>query len=333
MARATRRVRFRAASVRGPAVLALVALATSAATAREPVRPRMAAGLPPATEAAEARGIVVLRPPRGGRARIGGATFAMGSTELELLRGFAMCRREPFGEQHDAQNEAYCDPRELQSELPRHAVTLSPYFLDRTEVTVGDYDRCVSAGACGAPGYPRGDARFDRANFPVTMVTWEAASAFCQWAGGRLPTEAEWEFAARGIEARAFPWGEVYNGHLCNHGSLAEDSTDGSDGFTGLAPVGSFPDGATPTGLLDLAGNVQEWVQDRNEARVLRSGGVITGYSAAPLTNPVSTSGVGHYARGGSYRTGSHTMRAAARAPLISTTQGDYIGFRCAYDH
>ena len=243
-----------------------------------------------------------------------------------------MCRREPFGDQLDPQGDPFCDQRELMSEQAKHPVTLSVFFLDRTEVRVVDYDRCVAGGACAAPGFPRGDERFDVPDFPVTMVTWDDAAAFCKWARGRLPTEAEWEFAARGTEARAFPWGDLYNPHLCNHGALADDSTDASDRFAGLAPVGSFPDGATPAGLLDLAGNVEEWVQDRVTVTTLPSGETSTAYAPGPATNPGSTVGIGHYARGGSYRTGAHTMRAAARAPVVSTTRSDFIGFRCAYD-
>ena len=108
---------------------------------------------------------------------------------------------------------------------------LSPFYLDATEVTVADYGRCVAASECAPPGFSPGDKRFDQPNFPVTHVSWDDAAKYCAWSGGRLPTEAEWELAARGVEGREFPWGMNYNTHLCNHGALAADETDATDGF------------------------------------------------------------------------------------------------------
>src|SRR6202044_167798 len=128
-----------------------------------------------------------------------------------------------------------CDDTEVKNELrfegQTHEVTLATFDLDRTEVRVAEYGRCVAAGRCVAPGFVPGDPRFDRPDYPVTLVRREDAASYCAWAGGAPPP-------------------------------LDFDETDSSDGFTYLAPVGSFPDGATPLGVLDLAGNVAEWVSD-----------------------------------------------------------------------
>ena len=208
-----------------------------------------------------------------------------------------------------------------------HEVALTPYELDRTEVTVAAYERCVSAGACPPSGTAPGDPRFDRPTLPVVNVRWDDARSYCAWAGGRLPTEAEWEFAARGPRGRDFPWGNLWNPHLANHGSLAHDPTDGTDGYLYLAPVGSFPDGATPTGLLDMAGNAAEWVSDLFD---LDDGGF--GYPAASAVNPKGpTTGAYHVARGGSWGDGAAWLRSAARS-VSSAHRSPQIGVRCAYD-
>jgi sulfatase modifying factor 1 len=220
------------------------------------------------------------------------------------------------------------DPRfSFLNEEPAHMVSLSPYAIDQTEVRVVDYGRCVSAGVCSPPGFTPGDLRFDRPDLPVSQVRWEDASTYCGWAGGRLPTEAEWELAARGTSSREYPWGETYNPHLCNHGAFAVDETDGSDGFVGLSPVGSFRDGATPEGLVDMAGNVAEWVLDYYEPD---EHGL--GYPNASQHNPKGPpTGVGHVIRGGSYLLGTAWMRSAWRSTTPLLARPD-VGFRCAAD-
>jgi formylglycine-generating enzyme required for sulfatase activity len=249
----------------------------------------------------------------------------MGSTASEMVQAVKMCEREPLG--------ARCaGPRDdvgpwIRAEGHAHEVTLTDFELDRTEVPVRRYARCVSAGACSPAAFPSGDARYDRPDLPVTHVRWEDASAYCAWMGGRLPTEAEWEHAARGRAGHTFPWGDLYNPHLANHGAWSDDPTDGRDGFFGLAPIGSFPDGATATGLLDMAGNVSEWVfdwYDRDDEGY--------GYSRGAQVNPKGPpyGAHGHVIRGGSYREAAHWLRTAARRAWPYATRE--IGFRCAYD-
>jgi formylglycine-generating enzyme required for sulfatase activity len=141
-------------------------------------------------------------------------------------------------------------------EGPEHEVYLEAYRIDRYEVTNAGYRRCVAAGACSEPADLRyyDDPRY--ATHPVVFVTWYNARDYCRWRGRRLPTEAEWEKAARGDDGRSYPWGNERLGDRLNAGN----------GLGGTTPVGSFPSGASPYGVLDMAGNVWEWVGDWYEA-------------------------------------------------------------------
>ena len=285
------------------------------------------AGLPPSQERGAAAGIVALRPTSDHRIRIVGGRFVMGSTPQEMHEALQLCAKEVLGPALCQANgkSAWDVALMIRAEGHAHEVTLSDFLLDAIEVTVERYQRCAAVGACSSPSFVSGDPRYDAPSFPVTHVTWEDAAGYCTWAGGRLPTEAEWELAARGHGNNIFPWGKVYNARLSNHGSFAEEPTDSRDGFIGLAPVASFSDGATPTGLLDMAGNAAEWVSDwydRDEQQF--------GYKRGAQTNPKGPAfgAYGHVVRGGSYRDGAHWMRAASRRSSMSAERE--VGFRCA---
>jgi formylglycine-generating enzyme len=300
----------------------------------EKVRPRprigsLWTGLPRAAERGAARGVIALRPPIERRVHIAGGRFVMGSTPQEMHEALALCAKEVLGPALcQANGRGVWDVAfAVRAEGHAHEVTLSDFEIDATEVTVERYQRCVAASVCAPPSFAIGDTRFDMPTFPITHVTWEDADAYCRFAGGRLPTEAEWELAARGKNDNTFPWGKIYNPHLANHGSFAEEPTDGRDGFVGLAPVGSFPDGATPTGLYDMAGNAAEWVADwydRDEQQF--------GYRRGAQVNPKGPpfGPYGHVIRGGSFRDGAHWMRSAARRASNSAERA--VGFRCAAD-
>lgn len=232
-------------------------------------------------------------------------TFDMGSGEQELLAALVRCKREPLP---DACNEGT-----FASEAPPHRESVTGFWMSRTEVTVAQYQRCVAASRCTPPAYEGGARRFARPSWPVTLVTFDDAERYCSFRGGRLPTEAEFERAARGATRRIYPWGQSYHGKLANHGRLGIDPTDNQDGFTELAPVGSFPDGATPEGILDLAGNAAEWTGDAYRPDY-----------ASPASHERAV-------RGGSFASGAAFLRGAARSGRAPETREPTLGFRCVW--
>lgn len=216
------------------------------------------------------------------------------------------------------------------NEGPVHDVTLDAYFMDIYEVTNGQYQECISAGGCTPPsrnGSASRSSYFDNPEFreyPVIWVTWEQAKTYCAWHGARLPTEAEWEKAARGTDARLYPWGnsfEAGEGNFCDvKCRLQWANMNFDDGFEDTSPVGSFPSGISPFGLHDMGGNVNEWVADWYDAEY---------YAVSPVANPTGPdSGSSHVIRGGSFHTPGQGLRTTARP--LSEPSADYIGFRCA---
>jgi formylglycine-generating enzyme required for sulfatase activity len=198
-------------------------------------------------------------------------------------------------------------------------VSLDAFWIDKTEVTNAMYAECVQAGQCNAPRSTSsrtrnsyyGNSTFD--DYPVIFVSWVDANAYCAWAGGRLPSEAEWEKAARGTDGRQFPWGNEDPwslGDLLNF--AGQDTTQ----------VGTFPDGVSPYGALDMAGNVAEWVADWYS---------LDDYNHPPASNPLGPD-AGQYRvwRGGSW--GNNTtewIRTYSRTGNPPTDSSSGLGFRC----
>lgn len=216
-------------------------------------------------------------------------------------------------------------------EDPMHTIEVSAFLIDKTEVTVRMYTLCVKAGACKEPISPNAaDIKnyfYDPAyqNYPVVNIRWDDAKAYCEWAGRRLPTEAEWERAARGDDIRIFPWG-------------ADDPNTNFLNFNYLrrAPVqvGSYPKGASPYGVLDMAGNVWEWVFDYY---------LDDYYKQSPVVNPQGPAstfrGEARVFRGGAWDSAEQQVRVSKRGfgkafdkknPDGAVTYSSNLGFRCA---
>jgi serine/threonine-protein kinase len=205
------------------------------------------------------------------------------------------------------------------NEAPEHPALLDAFYIDRFEVTNEQFRECVRAGGCTQGrirnsvthiGY-RDDAAYD--SYPVIGVTWDQAVAFCSWAGKRLPSEAEWEYAASGEENLTWPWGNAF------------DASRSAAGARDAQPVDSYPNGASALGVLNLAGNVAEWVADVYDPAF---------YANSPASNPVNTRGGDtRIFRGGSFDNRSGAAYTTSHRYTNSRTLSDVdIGFRCARD-
>ena len=195
-------------------------------------------------------------------------------------------------------------------EEPIHTVYLDEYWIDKYDVTNAQFLICVQAGECDEPGGNYfGNNAFE--DHPVVFVSWFDAEDYCEWAGRRLPTEAEWEKAARGNNGRTYPWGEGISCQKANYNNCT----------MGTTAVGTYLDGASPYGALDMTGNVWKWVADWYDEDY---------YSSSPSNNPQGpSSGTYRVLRPGSWDTTDWGIRSTFRLGFLPEVVVNYIGFRC----
>ncbi len=210
-------------------------------------------------------------------------------------------------------------------ERPTHQVVVSGVSIDRYEVTNKRYAACVTKGACTPPLLSTsrlrkqyyGNPQFS--DYPVIFVNWSQANTFCRHDGGRLPTEAEWEKAARGdgMEMRTYPWGE-------DEPSCALTNFGGQSGCVGDTDrIGRRPQGHSPFGAMDMAGNVWEWVDDWYGS---------TYYEVSPLSDPKGPeTGRLKVMRGGCWQSGADSLRVSCRKAELPAAWAPNVGFRCVY--
>ena len=208
------------------------------------------------------------------------------------------------------------------NQAPAHSVDLSMYWIDQYEVSVAQYTACVADGACTPPWAYHSETHPDYyegetfQQYPIQAITWRQAEAYCAWVGGRLPTEAEWEKAARGTDQRMYPWGD--DAPDCTKANFDRCLNDPNQ-------VGAYPAGVSPYGLYDMAGNVWEWTADYYDSEA---------YATHTLQDPQGpASGTHRVIRGGSWSTSDITQQTTYRYPSDPSSAWNSVGIRCVMDN
>jgi formylglycine-generating enzyme required for sulfatase activity len=309
------------------ALLFFTVAATTPGAPSPTVTPAAVAAAPTSAFEARTGRATVVRRPLEAMVPIRGGAFTMGASAEVQSAALELCRDE-IGPRH--RNSCVRDV--VESEGPPRRVYVSDFAIDRVEVTVAAYRACVRAGGCAPSPLAVSDARLLSPDVPITSVTWSEANSYCAWRGARLPTEAEWERAARGTDGRVWPWGNALKTTVFNHGRFAgpEDPggdfsalirPDATDGATFLAPVGSHPDGVSPDGVFDMAGNAMEWTADFYRPEPPQS--------AATVNPRGPDAGAMRTLRGGSWRQPPFFARTTYREAAAPDTRSPEIGFRC----
>ena len=249
---------------------------------------------------------------------IPGGVFRMGSSEAEIDAAMRACE--------GSRGAGQCQRAWFESERPRHEVELSEFLMDEHEVTRRQYGRIMRTTP-KMPAYKPEDSH------PILGVTWDEAVRYCEAVGGRLPTEAEWEFGARGTDGRRYPWGSQWpppsGGANVRDEAYKRKYDNGTfvagydDGWAESSPAGNLEGGSSPWGLFDMAGNVGEWCSDWFDAGY---------YSLSPKVNPRGpASGQGRVVRGGAFiNLNDPSIYRGAFRNSGAPTNRDATGFRCA---
>jgi serine/threonine-protein kinase len=203
------------------------------------------------------------------------------------------------------------------NERPARPAAVTTFWIDRTEVDVADYRRCVDAGVCARPARTSATCTYDSGDpdLPVSCVRWGDADAYCRFAGKRLPSEREWEYAARGTIATPFPWGGAAS---CTNAVTIVNDQSGRSCAARPARVGAHPSGASLFGVQDMSGNVEEWTNDW--------------YVESLGPGPAPRAGAAHVLRGGGWLSTPSQSRTTSRNWGSSLEAGPNVGFRCAKD-
>ncbi len=209
------------------------------------------------------------------------------------------------------------NPRAPSNERPARTVAVEPFWMDRTEVTVGAFRNCVDERVCALPARTSATCTYNANDndLPVSCVHWDEAEAYCRFVGKRLPTEVEWEYAARGTLRVSFPWGGA--AACANAVTLTYDQAARSCGQR-PARVGSHPGGASIFGVEDMSGNVEEWTADW--------------YAESLGPGPGPRAGAAHVLRGGGWLSAPSFSRTTSRDWGSAMEAGPNVGFRCAKD-